>query len=402
MRAASEGRMVRFDCSTERQGQAVFFDCPRVTRKTNSKLTVRESKMERREAEAKLAILIDATRKDAPIPFSPRDAERALSALLATDDLWEAVRLSHAPMRFLCAFWNKMVNDGLIAATDGQLRLTDAGRNFVSALGIFPSREAICDACEGRGVDFRKLLRGTVERFIAVCQNRPEAIQDYDQGYVTEGTTLARIAFAWQRGDLEGKDVIVLGDDDLISVAAALTGAPKKVLAIDIDQRLVNFINEVAKQEGLANLQAVKHDLREPLPDEWVGAFDTFLCDPTESFVGFKAFVERGLLCLKGAGSAGYFGLTHVESSLDKWARIQKFLLESKAAITDLRDDFNGYINWGYIETMRSWAWLPTKVVPKKVWYCSALYRIELLSKPQIENRKLEGNIFEDEEAATT
>jgi predicted methyltransferase len=45
---------------------------------------------------------------------------------------------------------------------------------------------------------------------------------------------------------------------------------------------------------------------------------------------------------------------------------------------------------------------LPTKAKPKGVWYCSAFYRIELLRKPQLENRRLEGNIFEDEEAATT
>lgn len=362
----------------------------------------RGNTMEKNQAEAKLVDLLEATRKEAPIPFSLRDAERALAALSTTNDLWEAVKLSHAPMRFLCAFWKQMISEGLLASADGKLTLTEKGWHFISALGIAPAHEANCDFCEGRGVDFRKLFREAAERFIAICKNRPEAIQDYDQGFVTEATTLARIAFVWQRGDLEGKEIIVLGDDDLMSIAAALVGAPKRVLALDIDERLVNFINEVAEREGLKNLQAVRHDLREPIPEEWLSTFDTFLCDPTESFVGFKAFIERGLLCLKGEGSAGYFGLTHVESSLDKWARIQKFLLENGAVITDLRDDFNSYVNWGYIETMRSWEWLPTKIVPKSVWYCSALYRIELLSKPRLENKRLEGDIFEDEEAATT
>jgi predicted methyltransferase len=358
--------------------------------------------MERTEAERRLTTLVDAAARAAAIPFSPRDVERALAAVAATDDLWEAVRLSHVPLRFLCALWNQMLREGLLSAENGRLRLTQTGQAFVKALGVAPIREAACASCEGRGVDFRQMFGAAADRFVTICQNRPEAIQDYDQGYVTETTTLARIAFVWQRGDLEGKEIIVLGDDDLMSVAAALTGAPKRVVALDIDERLVAFINTVAEREGLTNLRAVRHDLREPLRDEWLGAFDTFLCDPTESFVGFKAFVERGLLCLKGVGSAGYFGLTHVESSLDKWARIQRLLLDSGAVITDLRDDFSGYVNWGYIETMRGWAWLPTKVVPQRVWYCSALYRIELLMKPHLENRRLEGNIFEDEEAATT
>jgi predicted methyltransferase len=56
----------------------------------------------------------------------------------------------------------------------------------------------------------------------------------------------------------------------------------------------------------------------------------------------------------------------------------------------------------GAIEKMRSWEWLPTKAEPKSIWYRSAFFRIELLRKPQLENKRLEGNIFEDEEAATT
>jgi len=193
----------------------------------------------------------------------------------------------------------------------------------------------------------------------------------------------------------------VLGDDDLKSIAAALTGAPKRVLALDIDERLISFINETAAREGLKNLQAVCHDLREPLLDEWVGSFDTFICDPPESIVGLRAFVERGLVCLKGTGSAGYFGLTHVESSLDKWARVQRFLLDSGAVITELRNDFSSYVNWDYMEKMRSWAWLPTKALPERIWYYSALYRLELLHRPRVENLRLTGNIFEDDEVAT-
>jgi predicted methyltransferase len=368
----------------------------------NPSIECEEEFMERREAERKLMDLLRTAKKDAPIPFSQRDGERALAGVLSTEDIWEALRLSHIPMRFACAFWNAMISKGFLAAEEGKLYLTDSGKALTEALGIKPARDLSCDSCEGRGIGLQGLFQDISNRFHSICENRPEAIQDYDQGYVTEETTLARIAFAYQRGDLEGKDIVVLGDDDLMSIAAALTGAPRRVLALDIDERLVKFINDVARSEGLKNLEAVRYDLREPSDEGWIGAFDTFLCDPTESFVGLKLFVERGISYLKGIGSAGYFGLTHAESSLHKWHKIQEFILKRGAVITDFRDDFNRYVNWGYMETMRSWTWLPTRAIPKRVWYCSAFCRIELLRNPKRRNDPVTGDIFDDEEAATT
>ncbi|HBT20801.1 MAG TPA: putative methyltransferase [Peptococcaceae bacterium] len=357
--------------------------------------------MNRVEAEKIFSEMIDKMKQKTPVPFVARDAVRVLSAIQAASDFWEVIRLSHVPMRFLCDLCIQLIDGGLVDASDGKLKLTDKGKDLVSALEIAPIKEGICEACEGRGIDISKFYGSLGEKFSEICKDRPEAIQDYDQGYVTEATSLACVSFAWQRGDIEGKEIIILGDDDLKSIAAALTGAPKRVLALDIDERLINFINEVAEREGLKNLKAVRHDLREPLRDEWLKSFDTFMCDPPESIVGLKAFVGRGLVCLKGPGSAGYFGLTHVEASMSKWAKVQRFLLDKGAVITDLRDDFSSYVNWNYMKEMRSWSWLPTKVLPNHLWYSSALYRLELLREVEVENPQLAGNIFDDEEVAT-
>ncbi len=72
--------------------------------------------------------------------------------------------------------------------------------------------------------------------------------------------------------------------------------------------------------------------------------------------------------------------------------------------ITDLFPNFHEYVNWPYIETMRAWPHLPVKRVPGKFepWYRSALIRIELVEEPKVENVRYEGDIFTDEEAATT
>ncbi|MFO8034161.1 MAG: bis-aminopropyl spermidine synthase family protein, partial [Candidatus Bipolaricaulota bacterium] len=107
---------------------------------------------------------------------------------------------------------------------------------------------------------------------------------------------------------------------------------------------------------------------------------------------------------LRGAGSAGYLGLTRREASLTKWRHIQQELLESGAVITDLRDDFHTYENWTYFEKMIGWDKLPTRRVPgaKEAWYRSALIRLELLEEPRCPQEELQGDIFNDSEAATT
>jgi len=346
--------------------------------------------------------IVERARKDTVVPISERDVERTLSALLASEDIWRVIDLSQVPVMALVRVLSALKGAGLLDWDGGRLVLTPAGREFTESLGIGPRLELKCPHCGGRGTTLGPV--GEIAgRFREIAADRPEAIQDYDQGYVTEETTLHRVAFMWSRGDLYGKDLIVLGDDDLVSIAAALTRAPRKVVVLEIDQRLVDFIRDVAEKERLP-IEVKQHDLREPLSPDLKGHFDTFFCDPTESLRGFKVFAERGIAALRGPGSAGYLGLTHCEASYAKWREIQRFFLDAGTVIAELRDAFHDYVNWPYIDHMRSWPHLPVHRIPghEEIWYRSALVRIEVVEGPHIEERRYEGDIFADEEAATT
>lgn len=349
-----------------------------------------------------LGKLTEDVRTRTSLVFTERDAERILASVLTSEDIWRIIDLSDVPVMALCAALRAMRAVGWVEFTGGRVRLTRAGHGMIRAAGIAPALELRCGRCGGRGVELGPVAE-VADRFRKIAASRPEAIQDYDQGYVTEESTLYRVAVMWARGDLAGKELLVLGDDDLVSLAAALTGAPKRVVMLDIDPRLVDFVREVGKEEGL-EVEAVRHDLREPLPEELVLGFDTFFCDPTESLRGFLAFAGRGISALRGPGSAGYMGLTRREASLSKWQAIQRELLSAGAVLTDLRDDFHDYVNWSYIETMRAWDHLPVKRVPgrNEPWYRSALLRIELVARPRVKTERLAGDMFTDPEAATT
>lgn len=348
------------------------------------------------------ADLYERIRQQTPVPITERDLERVLSAAQVAQDLWELVDLCDVPLAALPTILNECQREGLLERCGDGLSLTEAGRALLKKRGWAPPWQIRCPACEGRGVDLRNgSLKGLLERFREISRDRPKPRAEYDQAYMTPESTVARVALLGGRGDLVGKRLIILGDDDLVGLAAALSGGPAHITVLEIDEELVGFIEESKGRLGLEKLDVRVHDLREPLSPELIGAYDTFVTDPPESFDGCTLFLIRGLSALRGVGSAGYFGLTRREASLAKWHRLQGWLVERGACITDCLDDFSAYVNWPYWNQMRARRWLKLSAEPTRLWYRSALIRFELIVAKRYPNEPFAGT-FEDEEAATT
>jgi len=60
---------------------------------------------------------------------------------------------------------------------------------------------------------------------------------------ITEDT-IRRVTLIHRFGDLENKDILIVGDDDLTSLALGITGLPRKVKVLEVDKRLVEYINK--------------------------------------------------------------------------------------------------------------------------------------------------------------
>ncbi|MEO0250808.1 MAG: bis-aminopropyl spermidine synthase family protein, partial [candidate division WOR-3 bacterium] len=56
-----------------------------------------------------------------------------------------------------------------------------------------------------------------------------------------------RTLYPISHGDLDGKSIALIGDDDLLSIALALAGLPSNITVLDIDERLGEFIKKVSK-----------------------------------------------------------------------------------------------------------------------------------------------------------
>ncbi len=338
------------------------------------------------------------------IPAYPRTVLNVLNAIRFADDIFWISRYSREAFNLVVAIIKELKNRGFVSYDNGRAVLTPKGENLLSSIG-YEAKIIHCDKCKGRRVLNDLISSGVIEEFLKIQKERPQPIRKYDQGYVTPETTLARVAYMYYRGDLKGRDIIMLGDDDLVSIAVGLTGYARRVAVVDIDDRLTKFIAKVSRDYGL-NIEILTMDLRKPLPDDVAGQYDVFQTDPLETVKGFRAFVGRGIATLKGPRCAGYFYLTLVDSSLDKWREIQNILVhEFRVVITDIIPDFSEYINWGYFEEMHGWQILPQelRIRPKDGWYTSTMFRVETLrgSRGFMDEIPSDEDIYEDEELAS-
>lgn len=331
---------------------------------------------------------------------STKDVEKILSASAATSHFWEIITLSQRPFPVVAEVIELLRQEGLVEVDQNrEIKFNSKGMEYLKSLNIAPKKVYTCPHCEGRGINLSQ-LEDLVRRFDEITVDRPKAISDYDQGFVTTQTVISRIALMAERGDLEGKKLFVLGDDDLVSIAAGLSGMPKEIVVLEIDDRLVNYINDTAKKYNLP-IEAMKYDFRDKLPEKYLGYFDTFITDPPETVEALELSVGRGISTLRKEGCAGYFGVTLIEASLEKWNIFQQILTSKfKVAITDIIYDFNHYVNWDYLLKTVGKPYDFIQVEPKLNWYRSSMYRIETLKDSKgIENEYKPCELYVDEEA---
>lgn len=139
---------------------------------------------------------------------------------------------------------------------------------------------------------------------------------------------LRRALLVGDADDVGVKDILLIGDDDMVSVALATLG--HRVTVYDLDDILLETLRDIAKTHDL-DLSAEEVDLRDPL-DEEDARFDIFLTDPMSNSDCFELFLSRAFALLKpdGIGYSAVYGAAQdvfrrVASEMDfeivKWHR---------------------------------------------------------------------------------
>ncbi|MDF2955853.1 MAG: Aminopropyltransferase BpsA [Candidatus Alkanophagales archaeon MCA70_species_2] len=309
---------------------------------------------------------------------------------------WELINGVDTSIFELVECLDALISAGVVRLRGGIFELARPEERMFSA-------ETRCECCKGTGTSI-KSFESVYKKYCELVKGRPLPVvgsgykYEYDQGIIFEDDVIRRVAFMHARGDLNDSEIIVVGDDDLMSVAIAATGLAKRILVLEIDERLVNFINKVATAENFP-LEAEEYDVRERLPTGMRGGFDVFVTDPLETVVGFELFLSRCAEALKPYG-AGFFGLTRVELPLARWQLFEKFLLDMNFVITDILKDFSSYAHGienplegikdilstydkKHLEFFEKMKLEPEimRVKPKEPWYKSSFFRVELVGE---------------------
>lgn len=129
----------------------------------------------------------------------------------------------------------------------------------------------------------------------------PAPLAALDHVPATAATVAGRAS--WLRASywLPGAHLLCLGDHDLTSLAlgiqAARTGERIAITVLDVDERLLEFLDARAAALGLP-LRCVHADLRFGLPPALTSSADLVFTDPPYSPAGMALFVSRGLATL--------------------------------------------------------------------------------------------------------
>lgn len=233
-------------------------------------------------------------------------------------------------------------NNCYVLTTKAQKLVKKEGSNFFR-----------CNCKTGFKIPRRLLLKAQ-----EYCKLRVIPNIEIDQCPTTPEDLTRRVVFMYENGDLNGKHILCIGDNDFASLLMFEIAEPKEVVVIDIDDRVLATIKKISKKQKWT-IKPKKFDIRkfskENYPKDLESKFDVFQTDPPYTGVGFKYYLGLGMVTLRRRGVC-YVVAPHM--NLEDWSdellyEIERFLLEHGFFITDLLSSFQSFIDkYGIISSI--------------------------------------------------
>jgi len=181
------------------------------------------------------------------------------------------------------------------------------------------------------------------KKVIKALEARPSPEYKYDQSRSNYVTVIKRALLMARNGDVEGKKIVILGDDDGLAIALAFLNCAREIFVMDIDPRILQYISEFAEENDFDNvLHTQLWDIRSAFPSEWLNKYDVFEMDPPYTVSGFQLFVDRAISLINPEHSfRGYISFGN-KSPFEKW-KCQEYLNSGGLVIEEFIPNFNRY-----------------------------------------------------------
>lgn len=163
---------------------------------------------------------------------------------------------------------------------------------------------------------------------------------DLDQCPATPATVLRRLTLLAQPPEARTAAILLIGDDDLLSVALAVGQIRSRIAVLDADRALLRLI---ARHAGSA-VEVIRADVRRGLPPALHHRFDQVFTDPPYTLAGQLLFVQRAMLALKScAGGSLHLCASRVYLSAQDISRVRLFLRSGGFELQATHPRFNRY-----------------------------------------------------------
>ena len=265
----------------------------------------------------------------------------------------EVARRAELPVPIDAAACNELRKRGVVD-TQRPVRFTGAGRAAVAAATGATGLQVRCSVCDGRGIVIPPELADLAAALQEAADGAPGAKAELDQTHCTVPTKLGRVLWLNAAHALAGQRILLLGDDDLISVAiarfAAWSGNPgmiRRLAVADADADVLSWIGRQVAGTGVA-VELVRHDLRQPLPPALTGSFDVTMTDPPYTVAGAELFLSRavsGLAPQPGRHLLFSFGARRPDETL----AVQRIMAQMGLVLRSLAAGFNEYLGAGVL-----------------------------------------------------
>lgn len=227
--------------------------------------------------------------------------------------------------------------------------LNDVSRNTQLKKNVFQDMQTLFDIDYKTEDELYSALGGeSFEKIINLLEKcsdlRPAAKRRYNQFTATIETTAKRAVLLQFFEDITGKRILFLGDDDFTSVAIASYRKAVEIAVLDIDDRILNNINEISKQQSL-NMTTVVYDARKQFPRKLSGKFDVVFTDPPYTPDGITLFVSRAIDSLDKTNRSArvYVCYGNSDKAKERFLPIYRTFLDLGLMIRWVFDKFNRY-----------------------------------------------------------
>jgi N4-bis(aminopropyl)spermidine synthase len=262
-------------------------------------------------------------------------------------------RAAELPVPIVAAVCNELRKRGVVDRTR-PVRLTAQGRELLASR--HPDLTGACPCCGGSGLAVPDALAGLAAVLEQAAAGAPQAKPELDQTHCTVGTKIRRVLRMHEAGALAGRRILLLGDDDLISVAIAAFAAAlglrsgiERLAVIDTDPEVLTWAGErIAGTGADVDVELIEHDLRAPLPAGLAGGFDVACTDPPYTVAGAELFLSRavaGLAPEPGRHVFFSFGARRPDEAL----RTQELIASMGLTLRGLWPGFNEYLGAGIL-----------------------------------------------------